>query len=192
MKVKSFIVFIMIFTFSSLVNGQHLSFYKERIEIKINTNHCIVKGIYHFKNSGSLPVIRTIFYPFSDNYNITMADSIRVYDLSQDKPLSFTRNNKNIFFELKIPPDTNRIIEVTFSQNTPDMIMEYILLTTKQWKRPLEKAEYVIKLNSNFILKKLSIDYDYKSVSKDFNIYYITKTDFMPEQNLLVKWENRK
>ena len=69
--------------------------------------------------------------------------------------------------------------------------MKYILTTTKKWGKPLETAEFIIKLPASYKLKHISFDYDRHTKSDEYNIYRIIKNNFMPDQNLVIIWKDQ-
>ncbi len=159
-----------LYLYSSPSFAQDIFFYKERITITIDKDKSTVEGIYYFKNQSNSPVKRLIFYPFSDNYNLSNTKTICVYDLYNKRDLPFTNSKKHILFNLSLQPKAADIIQIKYSQISPQSVMEYILLTTEKWKRPLDKAEYIILLSQlSFVV---------------FCIFYISFSLFMPYLHL--------
>src|SRR3989339_150088 len=92
---------------------------------------------------------------------------------------------------IKVLPDSETTIKVSYRQKLTSEEMKYILTSTQSWKQPLEKAEYKILLTKKFELTNLSLKPDKKDSNSTYNIYYITKENFMPETDLIVKWARR-
>jgi hypothetical protein len=70
--------------------------------------------------------------------------------------------------------------------------MEYILTTTKQWKRPLVFAEYYIHIPSKLQLKDPSYKFDLIDVTASSKTYFLKKKNFMPDKNLAVSWRVKR
>jgi hypothetical protein len=129
-----------------------------------------------------------IYYPFSNRFNLSEPDSIKISDLSNGKVISYNEYKDGIKFSIFIPTNDQLIFEVIYHQKTPSQKMEYILTTTQKWNRPLEKAEFIINIDSELNLESLSMEYDYKKVTNIFTTYFISKTEFMPDSNLILEW----
>jgi hypothetical protein len=132
-----------------------------------------------------------MYYPFSLNYDLTAPDSIVVTDLSCNQIIAFGRYNQGILFPLMIPPGKKAIYQVFYCQNTPRYTMEYILTTTRVWERPLDHAEFIIKLSTDMLLKYMSIPWDSVKISSSTRFYFITRQQYMPDSNLVVEWSRR-
>ena len=181
------IIFFIVFSNTKLFS-QNLIFYKERIEIHIKKNGCFLKGRYYFKNTSELSVDKTIYYPISKKHNLSKPDSLAVFDLTKGKIITYSKYLDGISFNLQVPKNEQVVFEVTYFQKAPKQKMEYILTTTKKWHRPLEQAEFIIKINSGLILKFLSMKYDYKKITVNDISYLISRFSFMPNSNLLIQW----
>ena len=169
---------------------QPLLFSEEAIEIKIYDGYTIVNGDYTFKNKSKNELTRALFYPFPVNLTSSYPDSIFVF-VQDNKAISFTRSSTGIHFSIKVLPDSETTIKVSYRQKLTSEEMKYILTSTQSWKQPLEKAEYKILLTKKFELTNLSLKPDKKDSNSTYNIYYITKENFMPETDLIVKWARR-
>ena len=112
-------------------------------------------------------------------------------DLSSHKNITFSAFNQGILFPLLVQPREEAVYEVIYCQKTPRQKMEYILITTKAWKKPLNQAEFVIKLSTDLQLKYLSMPRDSVKVSSPSISYFITRQQFMPNSNLVVEWIRR-
>jgi len=170
--------------------AQSLQFWGEKIEITIHEEHAEVRGEYHFKNSSSHSVQRTLFYPFMIKEDLPYPDSISV--MHDAESISFNRQNDGIGFSVTIPPESICVYEVFYSQKTPAQKMEYILTTTQRWQKPLSFAEYILKMPLNLQLKYLSLTNPEWEIKDNYKIYRIYKTNYMPTTNFMVEWARRK
>ncbi len=180
-------IIILIFITSRLFS-QSIDFFQEEIDINVNDNNCTVTGKYYFKNLSSKGIKKSLYYPFFIDTNSLYPDSITVIDFAKNENIDFRKSKKGVFFSVFVEPKSVSIIEVFYKQKTLSNKMEYILTTTKVWGKPLEFAKFKIKIPKKYKLKHISYKYDKNLEQKEHNIYKITKKDFLPEKNLIIKW----
>jgi hypothetical protein len=176
--------------FSSFVMGQSINFKKEIIEIKIQDGYCILTGNYFFENNELNSSESLIYYPFVINNSLPFPDSISVINLSTLQSTSFLKFKDGISFNVKIEPNSITQIKVLYTQKVPDNYFEYILTTTLDWRKPLESAEFNILLPTSCLNPHISYKEDSVINDKNFLCYTFTKTNFLPEKNLIIRWEN--
>ncbi|MBI4810720.1 MAG: hypothetical protein HY800_04630 [Ignavibacteriales bacterium] len=166
-----------------------MQFIRERIEIHVQDNNCCLKGQYYFTNNTSTILQRTVYYPFIVSEALPFPDSIVVNDMGNCKTLPFLKSRSGILFSISIPPKTTNMYEVMYFQRTLDYFMEYILTTTHQWGKPLMRGEYVVDIPSKYKLKYISMRYDREEDHDGDISYIIHRENFMPEKNLIIRWE---
>ncbi len=171
--------------------GQNLIFNQEKIELNIDNERCCLKGTYYFQNRSNMIAERMMYYPFSVNYGLTTPYSMSVTDLRDHKNIAFNAYNQGIVFPLMVQPLGEVVYEVIYCQQAPQQKMEYILTTTKAWKKPLNQAEFVIKLSPGLHLEYLSIPWDSVQISSSTTSFFISRYQFMPDSNLIVEWIRR-
>jgi hypothetical protein len=194
MKAKGIlkIVFLSLLIISfEVALSQPLQFSEETIEIKIFEGFAIVSGDYTFVNKSSNKIVRSLYYPFPVSQSFPYPDSIFVNDLN-NKPLSFSKSSSGVYFSIKVLPDSETTIKVTYKQKLTSREMKYILTSTKNWAHPLQKADYIVFLPKQFNLTSLSPEPFKKDSDSANNIYRITKKNFMPDTDLIIKWARRK
>lgn len=180
---------IVLFLLQSIVLSQSINFKKEKIEISVKDNHCTLTGYYFFENNDLKDKTQTIYYPFVINNSLPYPDSIFVFDNSTLKTLPFRKLKEGIIFDINIPPGSITQIKVQYRQNLIDNYFEYILTTTQNWKKPLESAEFNILLPSSYLNPNISYSEDLTIQGTDYIAYTFTKINFMPDKNLIIKWE---
>ncbi len=167
------LTFLLLITLSyNIILSQPLQFAKEKIEIKIHNSYSIVTGDYTFVNKNKSELSTTLFYPFPLNPFLSYPDTIIVYDANH-KSILFTKSLDGIYFNIKVPIDSETTIKVKYSQKFSSNTMKYILTSTQKWVHPLEKAEYIISLPKEFDLKDISIKPYNKDSDPTDNIYII-------------------
>ena len=170
--------------------AQSLQFYGEKIEISILGDNALVTGEYYFRNNTSQSIRRTLYYPFVINQNLPWPDSISVNQVSEKKSLTFRKAKEGILFTLQVPADSTVIYKVTYRQQTPSQMMEYILATTQKWGYPLVFAEYSIILPEKFELLDISLAPDSRQVINHKQIIKINRQNYLPTKNLTLYWKS--
>lgn len=176
---------------SSVIISQPLNFYKEKIEINVEDNYCNLSCHYYFANTDSLTTNTTIMYPFIVNDSLPFPQKISVKNENDNTYLKYVTESAGILFQIHVLAKDTVVITVGFTQQTPYKVMEYILTTTSEWKKPLKEAEYIIKVPDNLYLVNSSIGYDSTKTENKFNYFYIHKKDFMPVKNLIINWHEK-
>ena len=191
MRTIKFSFLLCLFIFWQNIPAQVIQFWGEKIEITIHGASAAVRGQYYFVNQSDQTVPQTLFYPFMINENLPFPDSISVQQKNQPENLPYQRQNAGVFFSIFIPARDTIVNSVYYLQKTPAKIMEYILTTTERWKEPLSFAEYTIRLPQPLTLKYLSMYPSEKSVSGEYQIFKILKNNYLPQTNLIIKWNGK-
>lgn len=168
------------------------NFIQERIDVFVHEEYSEVEGIYYFYNPHTKPTHNSFYYPFVLNDNLLYPDSISAKHIKTGKKINFRKSKSGVHFALSIAPSDTCIYKVFYRQKVKNKQMEYILTTTKQWKRPLDFAEYYIHVPSNLQLKDSSYKFDLVGETASSRTYFLKKKNFMPDKNLVVGWRVKK
>jgi hypothetical protein len=187
--IKKNIKMIILMFITSGLFSHSIDFFQEEIDINVHDNNCTVTGKYYFKNVSSKGIKKSLFYPFFIDKNSLYPDSINIIELAKNENIDSKKSKKGVFFSIYIKPKSVLIIEVFYKQKTLSNKMEYILTTTEVWGKPLELTKFNIKIPKKYKLKHISYKYDEILEQKENNIYRINKKDFLPEKNLIIKWQ---
>jgi hypothetical protein len=172
-----FILLVQIPIFLSAQN--RLQFVGENIDFEINTSRFSTNGIYIFTNPSSHKIEQTILFPFSEE-----ADSIqvrRVYNLSTSQNLDFQMVDKGIVFKVFVETEDTVAINIYYSQTT-ELENTYVLKSTQTWGEPLQSAKYSLTYDESVVIDSLS----YKPDSKEGNVYYWNKSEFLPNEDFKI------
>ncbi len=134
-----------IITFSLFLNqlhSQHLNFYREDISFTIKDNYFYVDGDYYFCNTGKDSLNQILFYPFPIDSLYGNTDSIKITDFKFNKNIDFSIEKTGVSFVVKLNPYGTIKYNIQYRQKLLGNKAEYILLTTKQWKKPIEQVNY--------------------------------------------------
>jgi len=171
------------------VNAQNIQFSGERIEIWVRNNSVSVHGDYHFRNSNTFPLRQTLYYPFIVNEHQNYPDSISVIYHSDQTSLVFSKAEDGIRFSVNVPANDSIMVQVKYIQKTTNNQVEYMLTSTQTWKRSLAFAEYIVRIPEVYRLTFHSIPGAKRRKREKGWEYSILKRDFMPTQNLKIRWE---
>ncbi len=189
MIIKNLLLIITILFFPVINKSQELEFYGENIIFELNDGIFKVTGTYYLCNTGDKEIKQILYYPFPVNSRYYGdVNSIRISN--KDSLINMTRRDKSgIYFGLEIQPHKATEYIVSYQQKLLDNRAEYILETTKKWKRPLETADYKLIIPDN--LKITGISYEPDSVLTENNglIYIWHKKDFMPDMNMIIEFQ---
>lgn len=170
------------------LDAQPLRFSRENIEMNVHGDYCVLNGIYYFKNEGKTALRQILFYPFVISNDLPYPDSISVRETSTNHEVAYSRSVEGISFGISVPAQSFSVYRVTYRQRTPSGYMEYILTTTADWKKPLEIAEYQIRMPRTLALEYLSLPGVSSTKRGDESIYYVRKATYMPSANIVVRW----
>lgn len=167
-------------------------FVREEISVRVHGDYCTLDGRYEFKNTQNDAALWPIFYPLLNTATIPFADSICIRDAGTKEVLPFESGVNGVSFALNMPPRASKTIRISYRQRTPKERMEYILISTKQWGKPLESATFRVVVPDSLRLTHISIPYDSLTKRGHDVEYIIQKNAFMPRSNLIIKWERRQ
>jgi hypothetical protein len=173
---------------NAAVQAQTLGFKKEKINITLKSSFVYLQGDYYFEDKGPNKFQTYIYYPFVINDSLSYPDSITVFDPGRLKYIPYKKLKEGISFPLNVDPESKNKVQIFYRQKIKYKYFEYILTTTSNWKRPLKRSDFQINIPKSFKDVKLSYKADSLSIYKNYKQYHITKKNFMPEKNLIIKW----
>lgn len=170
--------------------AQPVTFDQERVTISIEQNRVNVLGLYYLENRSNDPAGQIIHYPFASEAGQQFPHAISVIDLDTQLPLPYNRTANAVVFPVTIAGAKKFAFQVEFTQTVSRPEFTYILTTTRSWHRPLEQAEFIITLAPELQLTSVNLPYDYnQTLTGDRQRYFITRKNFMPDENLVITWE---
>jgi hypothetical protein len=181
-KTLLFISLTVLQSYTLLVNGQDLQFYREDILFNIDEKSAVTDAQYYFCNVGEKDMSVRLFYPFpKDTKELT--DSIRVENLKTKSAISFRAARSGIFFEIFVKAYGQEAYSVYFRQKLNDGHFKYILKSTESWGRSLEFANYELQMSSILIPDSFTYPPDTSFIQNNTQYFKWKKTDFMPEKD---------
>ncbi|MBN2281477.1 MAG: hypothetical protein JXQ65_12925 [Candidatus Marinimicrobia bacterium] len=181
---RKLIIILLLLNILTLLFSKELNFHKEIITLFVFGDYCELEGNYYFRNEDSTKTL--LFYPFVINDSLSFPDSVRICD-KNNVPIEFAATETGVSFPFK----NADFFKAFYRQKSCQNYFEYILTSTRQWGRALEKMDFIIKISNKLKLSDLSLSYNHVEKNNDFTTYYISRTNYMPEQNLIVKWRKK-
>lgn len=180
------IVFLLFTLHASLftLNAQDISFFKENITMKLEKKTFYVSGNYFLRTTGDQSI--TLVYPFPVDSLYGETDSLRIFNLTTNRIVEPLTVKKEAAV-LKVDFGGNSEVEIliAYRQKLLGNRAEYILETTRAWKKPFEQADYELIVPEGLKVNTFSIAPDESIPAGSETIYYWTRRNFMPEVNMV-------
>ena len=117
-------------------------------------------------------------------------DTIFIYNMikaEEIKPLE-TKKEYSVF-QIEMEAKESAEVLIYYSQKLNGCKAEYILTTTKSWKRGFEKASYQLISDGKSEFTYFSYTPDSSFISGTKRIYYWERESFMPDKNFIFEFE---
>ena len=173
----------------NLVEAQTLTFYREDMEFTIKNDTFYVNGLYYYRNTDTVPVKQVLWYPYPDNPSMGEVGRIEAWNFNVDtgKDLILSAEQTLAYIGLDVPALDTAILQVRYAQKILGNQAEYIIITTKTWGRPMDIANYILRVpDDQYIIDSLSYKPDTCFHPEGETVYVFIKENFMPEKNVIV------
>lgn len=166
-------------------------FVREHVRVEPSERQTRVVGVYIFRNDSDAPSDVGMRYPFPIDRGHLYPTRIRVHEErgGVPEPMGFVREDAGIAWRMRFAPREERTVRVEYTQDIREKRAIYIVTTTRQWLRPIERAEFEFRVPAALKSVRLSFEPDRSEVVGDTIVYHMTRTEFMPERDLTVTWE---
>ncbi|MBC8182200.1 hypothetical protein H8E88_13900 [candidate division KSB1 bacterium] len=164
-------------------NSHKVDFYQEKISINCFHEHVEIEGTYFLENLTKANLSITFNYPFpmDDHHPFP-------YDIEVENH-NFWKDSSSAYFNLSMLPNEKKSIIVRYKQRHYNKQITYILTTTQYWGRAIQKADFIITTPLDWKNVNISLKPDKEKMIKDKKVIYITKNDFLPNKDLIIKWQ---
>jgi len=177
---------MLLFLFHPYIYAQELSFYKEDITFTLDRSFFRVNAFYWFANQSDRDCEKIIYYPFGNSSEKEEVDSVEVYNISQNICPKIVNHSKNGFlFVLRIAARDTAVYHIIYIQKIASDSVKYILISTQQWNKALDNAEYRLIVDKQIILTRFSYVPDKVYDINDKKIYYWARSNFMPASDMI-------
>jgi hypothetical protein len=182
-----FIIHYSLFT----LQAQEISFFKENITMKLEQDHFYVSGNYFLKTTGDQSI--TLVYPFPVDTLYGDVDSLRIFNLSTNRLIEPLDVKKEAAV-LKVDFGDLKEVEILISyrQKLLGNRAEYILESTRSWRKPLEQADYELIVPDRLKINSFSYPPDESIAAGTETIYYWSRSNFMPSVNMVFEFKPEK
>jgi hypothetical protein len=183
-------LFISLIILSLGVSGQKLSFYGENITMKIQEHQFYVSGTYYFRYN--LTDKKLLYYPFPTGDQYGNADSVFLYDLTNNAPIEpMEQDSSGLLFLADFSKSSEISVQISYKQPLLGNQAEYILETTKVWGKPFEEATYQLIIPTSIVITRFAIPPDDSLMTDMEKIYTWEKSNYMPERNMVFEFDEK-
>jgi len=184
------LLLLIIFTTNVIISkSQDIEFFREDITFKISKTYFNVDGLYYFCNVSNKNLDKIIYYPFPIDSLYGNIDSVFV-ETEDSLQIKFINNqNKGIYIKIHIEDYGIKKIRIKYRQQIYKNKAEYILTTTKYWKKPFEIVNYKLIVPKEINISSISYRENSVYTTKSKRIYLWQKKDFMPTKNMIISFE---
>lgn len=173
--------------------GRGVDFVYERVILEIEPPELTVTGLYRFQNRFPFEVTLPMLYPFpvdeSQDFPHQIS-AVRITNEGEERLDVTSRRPANaVRLDLAMGRKSSGEMKVAYSQILRAQEARYILTTTKAWGKPLRSADYEIIVPENLRIISVSFPFDGVETSAGKRHYYSHKEDFMPQTDLIVRWD---
>jgi hypothetical protein len=150
-----------------------------------------VSALYYFRNDSDRPVKQGIRYPFPVDRFHLYPRVVRVWEKNGDdlRPMGFVHRDRCVLWTMELEAREEKVVRVDYIQEIRRPRAVYIVTSTREWKRPIELAEFEFRIPAGLDSVSLSFEPDRRTVEGDTIVYYMRHTEFMPDADLVVTWK---
>jgi hypothetical protein len=155
----------------------------------IDSAYFTVKGTYYFRNTTNRPVSVSILYPVSKSGSMKAIDTLIVYDnQNPGVPLRTFDRDTLYTFQMEIAASGSKDYTIAYRQKHNGNTAKYILTTTSFWGQPLEEGKYDLWIPDYIRINEFSYPPDNFTEFDGEMIYHWEKTDFMPDNDFIIRF----
>jgi len=167
-------------------------FYQEYVIIEPSARGCRVDGLYFMRNLSDRPLEMVVEYPFPVGGPFNYPYQIFIDDVSDEgeQSIGFVQTEESVTFTLRFEPEGERRFRARYAQQVRGGRATYIVTTTRRWERPIDLAEFEIRIPPDLENATISLEPDRTESRRDTTVYFISRTDFYPEENIVIRWDD--
>ncbi len=169
------------------LNAQIADFSSEKLTFTIHPQFVEMSGSYFFTNRAGQVVSLPIVYPFCVNAQQAFPDSIKI-TTADGRLLNFQRRGDYVSFAVPLAEKGRTEVVIYFRQPVNRPQFEYILTSTRSWRKPLDSADFSVIVPQSCSLTDLSLPFVQIDTTVDFCTYRLHFEEFYPDKNLKFSW----
>jgi len=176
----------------TIFSAQIIEFYKEYITIEIHNGYVEINGVYQLRNPGNSTQEMKLYYPFPIDSMYGEVSDAYAFERMGDTTITrlIAQNEKGAMVDLKVAPMLAKTLYIGYTQKLLSNKSEYILTSTKKWKKPLESSEFELIVPFSYTIDSMTYHPFDTAVSGNKTHYFVRKINFMPEKNFVVWFKN--
>lgn len=187
-------LFILLFCGSSLAAFAQLpDFFREYISVELHKDFVEINGVYQLRNTNDLAQRINLLYPFPIDSTFGPVSNVYAFETANDSTINrlLKIGKKGAMIKLVIEARSEKTLYIGYQQKLLGNKAEYILITTQNWKKPLESSQIELIVPDELLIENLSYQ-PIDTLSSDGKThYFIHKFNFMPEKNFVVKFKRK-
>ncbi len=181
-------LFLSLVLISQAIQAQSLVFFEESLLFEIKDGFFSVTGQYFFRNTGQSDIHQILFYPLPADEDPLSIDSVSVTEIPMAaEPLLVHRSEKGFSFLVSLKAGEEKACQIFYRQKVSHHAV-YILTSTQQWGKPLEKAFYQLNVPMDIRITSFSYPPDYQENKTNERIYYWFRQNFMPDRDFEIEF----
>ncbi|HDR00306.1 MAG TPA: hypothetical protein ENN51_08505 [candidate division WOR-3 bacterium] len=162
-----------------------IHFAREEIDITVRPGAVEVLGTYHFTCSAEETVAAIISYPFP-------LDSVHGYPDSVVLPgRRFELADSAARFVMRFPPRGEASFTAWYRQPLSGSEARYIVTSTRQWRRPIDRAQFRVTVPADLPGATLNYRPDSTRRTDSTLTWFFTRLRFYPSEDVIVRWSDR-
>lgn len=161
-----------------------IHFAREEIDITVRPGAVEVLGTYHFQYSGSDAVAAIISYPFPLDSNHAFPDSVCLFGRR------FSLTDTSARFVMRLVPGREDSFTAWYRQPLCGTQARYIVTTTRQWRRPIDRAQFRVTVPAS--LPGATVNYEPDSTRRTDSTltWFFNRLGFYPAEDVIVSWSD--
>lgn len=167
-----------------------LRFKSEKIVITVSPDRIKVEGRYIYESNWPVESGYKLVYPFPVGPDAGLPDEFRVSLLKESgkEPIEYSIKDDYSYYVVHSGLGRPAEVLVEYEQPLTGSKAVYLTQTTRSWKQPVEKAEFVVRLTGDLQRARLITPYgEIIDITGEKHFVY---ENFFPEGNFIVDWKN--
>jgi hypothetical protein len=160
---------------------------REEVSITLEANAVIFESLYCFENQSSSPCSQAFFYEFPLDSLHLFPDTVSVVYGFLD--LDFQQATNGISFAIQMPGECCASVRISYRQGCLEPTFCYTPKTIKSWNKPIEEADFEVRVPSGIHLESISYEMHEVSEIEGFKIHRFTCTNCLPSEDLCLRWQ---
>jgi hypothetical protein len=161
-------------------------FVGEYIDFSLSKTAFKVSALYRIANADARAARYSISYPFPDK--IGEIFSLTVSVAGSEGSITYEKEERGIVFPLDMKGGETADVLISYRQRAKKDNV-YILTSTQKWGKPLRFAEYTLVADRGVSVTGFSYPPDSSRSDSTSELYYWSKTDFMPDREFVISAE---